>query len=379
MAVLLAIVAGVAALGGGAYFSLRRVRLHNRAQYPDPLTLVIEPEADILLKRVDEATIELRWRSSARTVQVYAGTSPELIDRQHIVAQGEGVDHVVVRDLDPAWRWYFELVFDADSKQSRRALAAERELPLKSVVNFRDLGGYVTADGQRVRWGRVYRSGALGELNDEDTAYLQRLGLRLVCDLRSQEEVNRDPDKLPFKPTPHYVHTPLYSGKTTSARWQVLFYNAQQLYDMMIEAYTQHMVDGSAAVFGDLARRMAVQSNLPALVHCTAGKDRTGITSAMLLMLLGVADDLIVADYSLSNAHYAGFSRIVQPSLKKVARLGVTVDDLQPLLTAPPDSMRRVLAYIREHYGTAEAYAKDKAGLSDEEIAALKATLLEPA
>ena len=295
------------------------------------------------------------------------------------MAHGDSTDHVIISDLNPARRHYFELVFDPESQTPERLMVAERELPLKSVVNFRDLGGYLTEDGRRVRWGQVYRSGALGHLSQEDADYLQNLGLRLVCDLRTPKEAEANPDQLSFKPTPTYIHKPMYSGNNSSQRLQTLFYNSEQLYAMMVQAYTEHMVDANGETFGDILRRLADKNNLPAVIHCTAGKDRTGIAGAVLLMLLGVPDEIIVADYSLSNAHYLHFADVVRPALRKVAPLGITVEDLQPLLTAPPDTMRRTLSHIREQYGTAEAYVKDKAGLTDEEIAALKANLLEPA
>jgi protein-tyrosine phosphatase len=147
----------------------------------------------------------------------------------------------------------------------------------------------------------------------------------------------------------------------------------------MNEMYTRYMVDENGAVYGAILRALADPANLPAIIHCTAGKDRAGLTSALLLAVLGVPDDLIVADYSLSNRYYDTFRTFIAGKFKQPQAFlfGLNIDDFQPLLTANPQTLRLTLDYIREHYGSVEGYLEQKAGVDADIIAALKVNLLQ--
>ncbi len=134
------------------------------------------------------------------------------------------------------------------------------------------------------------------------------------------------------------------------------------------------MIDDHAPVFGQVFRRLADPDSLPALVHCTAGKDRAGLTMALLLLALGVPEAVVIADYSLSNRYYDHFRRYVP--LKRLRLLGVTVEDMQPFLVADPQILRDALRYLAERYGSVLDYLRQQAGVDDETLERLKANLL---
>jgi protein-tyrosine phosphatase len=277
-----------------------------------------------------------------------------------------------IQDLDPGLRYYFEVHFD----DSQRVAAAERFLPLQGGVNVRDLGGYPTADGRHVRWGLLFRSGTLSALTEADYIYLQHIGIKLVCDLRSHEEMVAEPDTLPD--SMQYLPSPIYTDSDTSRRLRALLFNPAALNLLMREAYTRQMVDQNALTIGEVLRRFADSAHLPALVHCTAGKDRTGIIAAVLLSFLGVPDSVITADYSLSNYYYDTFRRIVEKAIpQRLSMLGITIDDMTFALTANPVLLQAVLDHIRQHYGSVEGYLQDAAHLDAATLERLKATLLE--
>lgn len=371
MPVLLALLAGVTALGGGAYLGLQLAKFRRRRfQHPDPITLVTDPDTPLSLIRQEDGVLELRWPGENGPVRVYAGLTPDHIDREALIASAEGGSRLSLDALSN--RRYFEVIVG----DSAPVLVAERVLPLASVANFRDVGGYPTADGRFIRWGRIYRSGALSRLSTADADYLQALGIQMVCDLRSLEEADDEPDILPQDPAPRYLHEPLYAGETSRERLLALLFAPQRLTQMLAETYIHDMLEHNGPFFGDLLRRIADESNLPLLIHCTAGKDRTGVSIALLLLLLGVPEAVVIADYSLSNHYFAHFRQVIQPVVKRLAWMGITVDDLTPLLTAHPDNMRQMIAYIRDHYGTAEGYLRERSGIDDTVIANLKAALL---
>src|SRR5690606_24803664 len=113
------------------------------------------------------------------------------------------------------------------------------------------------------------------------------------------------------------------------------------------------------------------EDNLPLLFHCTAGKDRTGTSAMILMSLLGVPDDIIATDYSLSNQYYANFRQYVAEAIRSVRWMGLTVDDLRPLLIADPALILAALAAVREKYGSVEAYVTQRCGVDTETISRL--------
>jgi len=253
----------------------------------------------------------------------------------------------------------------------------DRIVELQGVANFRDVGGYKTADGRRVRRGMVFRSGALAKLSETDLAYLSTIGFKLVCDLRGKDEIEAEPDRLPSDPAPEYIHMPLMMEDDRRRRLRVLVLNPKAVPPMLPEMYINTMIDGNARLYGDILRRLADPANLPTLIHCTAGKDRTGVAAALLLLALGVPDDVIAADYSLSNLYFETFFEYGKQIAHSLRWLGVRADDLRPLFMADPETIRAAIQHVRAKYGSVEGYLRTAAGLDDDVIARLRATLLE--
>lgn len=180
---------------------------------------------------------------------------------------------------------------------------SRRVLKIDGVANFRDLGGYATADGQRVRYGQVFRSGKLDGLTDAGRQAAQALGIRLICDMRSPEEVADAPDAM-IDATTRSEAFPLQTDDNRIAQVSALLFNRAAVRDLLPQLYTRVILDENAQTLGQIIERVADANNRPTLIHCTAGKDRTGVISALLLEILGVPDDVIIADYTLSNLYY---------------------------------------------------------------------------
>ena len=250
-----------------------------------------------------------------------------------------------------------------------------REPPLQGAINFRDVGGYATADGRRVRTGRVFRSGGLHQLSADDERRLTELGIQWVCDLRSNAEVVEEPDYLPEGI--QYTHLPLDAADNRLERLIALFINRRKFANMLPEMYINTILERNAPLYGNLLRRLADPAHLPAIIHCTAGKDRTGIAAALLLGLLGVPQEVIVADYSQSNIYHAHFMRIGTKAVRSLERFGIRAEHLQPLLISNPRTMRLALAHLEQRYGGIEGYLTRAAGLDADVLAALRANLLE--
>jgi protein-tyrosine phosphatase len=345
-----------------------------------PQDFVIQPTEEAWVERLPDGDLLLRWHQRAERVAVYVSDDPDGLTADGRPLATEKITNFELRigNADMAAvsgrpsavanaRPYFLLDLDG-----RRLVVAERTLPLAGGVNFRDLGGYRTADGRSVRWGRVYRAGSLAELTDDDVTYLEQLGLRLSCDLRSPDEAERNPDRLP--PGAVLVRRPIVAEVGRLRRIVTLFRLRHRIQELLQNAYAI-MLDQNGAIFAKVIRLAADPANLPLVVHCTAGKDRTGLATALLLLALGVPEETVVADYTLSNRAFDVLAGRMRPEMERLYALGFGETQLRPFLLAEARTLTGALAYLRRRYGSFEGYLR-RTGIDDEVIERLKATLL---
>lgn len=245
-------------------------------------------------------------------------------------------------------------------------------IPLTGGVNFRDIGGYKTADGRQVKYGIVYRSGTLDALTGDDLQTLSDLTITRVFDLRLEEEAEKQPDRLP--PNAVYEHTPIQAGSNPITRVVSLMRNIDRLNEFVVNSYTKHLIDAEAKTYAGIFKKIAAEDGA-SVIHCTAGKDRTGVGVALLLSALGVPDETIVADYSLSNRSYDMYYKDAVDQLAPLKKLGILPEDISGLLVSDPEFMRQSLRYLHECYGSAEAYLQ-KAGVDAATLNKLQSRLL---
>lgn len=337
----------------------------------EPEALVVWPAVDADVVRRDAGQFAFTWRAPAGRVVVRY--------RDTLLADANGTRQVEVSGLTglTAVQPQFRLSFEGGPLNGAELTVAERFLPLVGGVNFRDLGGYRTRDGRVVRWGQVYRSGMLSQLEESDLEALAGLDIRLVCDFRSRNEAQRYPDRLPDGATAAYRAMPMTMEGNRWLQIARLFWHRNNLGRLLQAGYTQVVVGQNAAVVGATLRALADPANRPAVLHCTAGKDRTGVIAALLLALLGVDDETILADYSLSNLAYRRYADTLAHDIQRLSRLGFAAEQVRPLLVANPAVLRAVLADIRATHGSIEAYLRGPAGLDTAVLEQLRAELLE--
>jgi len=236
---------------------------------------------------------------------------------------------------------------------------------LNGAPNFRDLGGYATRDGKHVVRGLVFRSDKLSELTPADVARVKALGIRNVVDLRTVEERHREPDAWR---APAVYESPKPSLSATlglrdpDATPDAAHARMVALYARMPADYAEEY----AAMFHRLAAGGA-----PLIVHCTAGKDRTGVASALLLTALGVPRETVVSDYLLTNARRAAHP----PRVLAVSVSGAQPEVRKALMAADPDYINSALDALERQYGSIDSYMRQALGLTDQEIASLRRRL----
>jgi protein-tyrosine phosphatase len=251
----------------------------------------------------------------------------------------------------------------------------ERLVPLAGTLNFRDLGGY-PASGGVTRWGRVYRSDKLSGLTDADVEHLAGLGLRTVCDFRYDREIAEDPSRLPDGATIVRLSVGAAPGDNPASLEDRI--RAGELTSVTTEAMAAGylaMLDRQAELFGRLVAHVAHADHHPVVIHCTAGKDRTGLGAALLLGAVGVADEVIVEDYRLTD-DYRSVHRLAEIG-PQIEAVGLALDDLRVLFTAPAETMALTLAGVDERWGGILGYLQGPAGVDDATLADLAAVFVE--
>lgn len=365
---------GLAVLWLIAFVTFRTaVRLGgSKVQAFDPSAWIIPPQLGAEVVRQPDGDLCISWEVGAPQVFIYSSLDPHNFSSAERVAIITDRKEIVLRSFDPRKRYYFRLDFVGGKRHGESLVVAERDLPLESVNNPRDIGGYRSIDGRMVRWGSVFRTGNLAHLNDRDMDYLEGLGINLVCDLRSTSRVEGFPDHLP--PGAEYLHSAIYEEEFNRELYPLLLFRRHKLGESLGRGY-QNWPETGARAYGRFFERLANPANFPLILHCTAGKDRAGIAVAILLSLLGVPDETIIADYSLSNRVFDDlYNEFVEDNL--VGRLGIPNEDVKIMLAANPEWIQRTLAFIRDHYGGAAAYLHQATGLTQAAIDAIQKNLL---
>jgi protein-tyrosine phosphatase len=243
-----------------------------------------------------------------------------------------------------------------------------RHLDWPDCYNARDLGGLPTADGRATRWGAVVRCDLLSRLNAAGQRAVIDYGVRTIVDLREPDQARDEPHV--FMATRGVPNEPVYAIRPLESRHPHV--SAQiTAARTRSEAYCI-ILDHYAELITDAVRTVATAASGGVLIHCHAGKDRTGIVSALLLTVAGVSDELIAADYAESQARlWPLWERMV------VDAGGEQNLDSWQKPTASPEMMSATLEHLRGRHGGVVRYLSD-AGITNDELARLRARLVEP-
>ena len=335
-----------------------------------------------VVERTAPDQIVIRWQGNG-PVDVYLTERPDApIAQATRVAQGDWDGRFTATWTQPS-RPYVILKEDRDGRLTR---VAERLLPLEHGSNFRDLGGYEGADGKHVRWGMIYRTAATPMLTDADSRYVEGLGIGADIDLRSVEERELAPDAAVLR---------------TRARYYANDYPASDVFAKLVPppAGAPHpAVSGQSSLyrgwlvslapqFRAIFRQLLAQKGA-VTYHCSAGQDRTGVASALVLSALGVPRETILADYQLSTADRRPDYEMppIDPAQhpgNMVAAFYAKARAAGPM-TAKPLYDAQGVAYLQQtfdeidsRWGSVDAYLDKELGIGPRDVARLRALYLE--
>ncbi len=342
---------------------------------------------------------ELQWAAATAagkpeadiTYHIYAATTPAVSSADYW-GSVTGETSVSITGLEARQRYHFVVRAEVDGLYDRSfVVQAGRTLQLEGDPNFRDIGGYVNADGVPVRWGTYFRSGHLVELTNVDKIRVNNLDWSRIIDLRMDYDVERDKgrdatyegnedryDLLPFHQGDEYLRNLVAPESPIPETWPLTWDLTQVDFPNWYVNVMEHNREGMKHVF----ERLADPDQHPIVVHCTAGKDRAGVITALLLLLLDVPRDTIMDDYNLtgdltrdkidSNLSTLEWAISEFPDLVPE---GLTIEHWRQMNDINSEAMENMLDYVESEYGNVRAYLDD-IGVSQENQDAIRDLLL---
>ena len=297
----------------------------------------MSPNISVVCEENNIGNCILKWETTPLIkgqVKVYTSDNPEFIPEDNPVAMANISDaRMTIVTNDPSRRSYYMLVFN----DKYRVKVAPRNVNMPGIQNFRDLGGYKSATGKHVRWGKLYRSAQIDSLNCFALRKLQNLGIKTILDLRSESELHNTP--------------PL----------------------QMVEAMNRELVAKYQKEYKEIFDILLDKNSYPVVIHCSSGKGRTGIVSALILASLDVNADIIMEDYRLSNDYFN-----IPKASKYAYNLPVNSQEaITTLFSAKEDFLNAAKDEIERKYGDVPTYLRKAIGLQSEDIHRLRTILLE--
>lgn len=251
-----------------------------------------------------------------------------------------------------------------------------RVVPLQGGRNFRDLGGYEAADGWRVKWGMVFRSGSLAGLTPSDWQTLVARGVRAMCDLRTPRE--RDSEPFAWKDAPGLAYYARDYASSFGELRELLkgsLPTGDAARKAMLAGYRELPFEQSPAyrrIFQHLA-----SNEVPLIFNCSAGKDRAGTAAALVLSALGVKRETIIEDFVFTN-EAVDLRNVLQGTSDKASLLSRRSPDVvSAILDADPRYIESALDSVQERHGSIERYLHEVLGISDRDLLSIRSHLLE--
>jgi protein-tyrosine phosphatase len=247
--------------------------------------------------------------------------------------------------------------------------------------NLRDLGGYRTMDGRQIKKGILYRSDHLSNITKRDLETVAALGVKTVYDLRSEEENESFPQRLPEIVPVKVVNLPVfYQGldPRVMARRIVISGDVEEgdFHHIMIEAYQTYAIEFRPQ-WSALLKGLAEPGTPPALIHCTYGRDRTGVAVALILSSIGVPQEKVMEDYLLSNKFWESKTDMYSCLANCASCFRTPRSEVRALMEVRPEYLQAAFSAIDEHYGSFDNYLDQGLGIDEQTLERLRTALLQ--
>jgi protein-tyrosine phosphatase len=254
---------------------------------------------------------------------------------------------------------------------------------MESINNFRDFGGYETRNGSIVKKGLLYRCGSLTKASENDLKKISALGIKTIVDLRTHNERQNNPEPIPINSNIKSIHFPIKVRMHNESGWiwQLLslrFGKARKIdyHEAMRDAYQEYVTDFQPE-FSKILKLTSESSNLPIMIHCTGGKDRTGFACSLIQLVLNVPFETVLQDYLKTNSFLQEVKDEFRNRLKKFPFLGISMEKIAPLFEARKEFLEAAYDKIVDDFGTLNDYIREGLSFSEDESQRLKQLLIQ--
>lgn len=345
------------------------------------IALAQQTQPTVYLVRQSQALLPdsllLHWTLPFAAVDIFVAENTDTSQMEKIASNVQGNSYLLQQQS--ASRPYVYL----KPKNKPGYWVAERILPLQGGVNFRDLGGYPSLSGGTVVWGKLFRSGTMSDLTAADFQYLRQLNIKTLCDLRSREELKTEPTAYQqFAPAAQMLARD-YSMQEMMKNSDLQHFDKISSKAQAIELFSGFYRQGPErfAAHFKLIFDQLLAGQVPLALNCSAGKDRTGMASALILTALNVPRQLVVDDYALSEKVYNFGLRELQKQAKQEQRQdaphnqltrNMKPEVLQVMMGTDPALIMAMFDQLEQDYGSVEAYLQQKLGLDQQKLEQLR-------
>ena len=301
----------------------------------------------------------LYFNTNTTDAQVHIQSVPGAVVWQP-TADGYSNTAMVTRQLH---RPYFTIISGIDT-----LTVANRHIYFKEVVNFRDIGGLKTTEGKTIKWGKIFRSDNLSNLKASEFSKFNDLNIKTVFDLRTSHEIKGKEDNLPIDT--EYIHFPtLEDNEDLLSKMRARVINGEvsdeQSLNLMLDLYRSFISDNTPSLKKLI--HQIVDSNDAVLYHCSAGKDRTGVVTALLLSILKVDRETITQEYMLSNYYRrAKLEKIIRKvKVAKLVKTRIELQAIQNFMSVDERYLNAAFAEIDTKYGGIDQFIQNQLGIDD--------------
>lgn len=310
----------------------------------------------------DDKNITLQF-SEKGDYQIFEGTSVRSINWNAPKTLKQSTEFTTPKH---SLRPYFAVV----TRENDTIIVAERKIPFHKTSNFRDLGGIKTREGRFVKWGKFFRSDAMASFTEEELARYASLHIAQVFDMRSTNEVQHAPNQLPngiqniHTPIFDEMHSSMFAGLEEKMKKGLL--TEEDAAELLVISNRQ-FADEYAEKFRNILQQL-IATEQPVVFHCSAGKDRTGFMSALVLSLLNVDRETIYDEYEMTNFYTKDKIKGMMQQAEKGKSMfpGMNTETLARLMTVDREFLKAAFDIIDTQFGGIDAYLRNQMGISDQ-------------
>lgn len=256
-----------------------------------------------------------------------------------------------------------------------------RFIELEGASNFREIGGLETSNGGKLKSGILFRSDELYHLTNNDIKKLETLNLKVICDLRTDYERKSKPDRLPVNNLLKVVNIPFFHQKRDYNQLQIMWFLITNSHKINFEKFIkEHYFNNAferATEVGQVINLLSGKDNLPILIHCKAGKDRTGLIAAIIQLLAGVPLNTVFDEYLSTNDFIKDKMEAAEKLIRRMSFFRASSEKIKPLLEVRREYLEDVITVITTRYGSIENYLLSACNINKMVIEKIKTNICE--